>query len=81
MFSFPPAWIVIKPDRAVFDHVVTALNLPAGRIVFFDDNAANVQQARAVGIDAIRVRGTRETAEALIRVGFLSPTFLDRLGD
>jgi HAD superfamily hydrolase (TIGR01509 family) len=72
---------LIKPDRAVFDHVVAALNLPAQRIVFFDDNDANVQQARAVGVNAIRVRGIRETADALISLEVLPPTFVDRLGD
>lgn len=71
---------LIKPDRAVFEHVVGALDLPAERIVFFDDNDANVQQARAVGVNALRVRGIRETAEALVSLGALPSTFVDRLG-
>jgi glucose-1-phosphatase len=72
---------LIKPDREVFDHVIGALDLPAERIVFFDDNDANIQQARAIGVNAIRVRGVQETAEALVRLGALPSTFQDRLGN
>jgi glucose-1-phosphatase len=62
---------LVKPDREVFDHVVGTLGLPAERIVFLDDNEANVQQARAVGLTAVRVRGIRQSADALLGLGVL----------
>lgn len=46
---------LMKPDRAVFEHLVRELAAPAGSIVFFDDNPANVEAARACGIDARQV--------------------------
>jgi putative hydrolase of the HAD superfamily len=63
---------LIKPDREVFDHVLAALGLAAERIVFLDDNEANVQQAHAVGMTAVRVRGIEQTCAALMSLGVLS---------
>ncbi len=41
-----------KPDAAAYDHVVKAIGMPAQRIVFFDDLAANIEGARARGLIA-----------------------------
>ncbi len=57
---------LIKPDPAIFAHVIAALCCPPGRILFMDDNRLNVEQARAVGMVAHRVAGFSE-AEALLR--------------
>lgn len=43
---------LMKPSRAFYEEVVRRLGVPAGEIVFVDDSPANVEGARAVGIDA-----------------------------
>jgi glucose-1-phosphatase len=44
-----------KPDAAAFQFVVNEIGVPAGRIVFFDDSLANVEGARACGLQAVHV--------------------------
>lgn len=60
---------LIKPDRAVFIHVVDALGCPPERVLFLDDNRLNVEQARSVGMVAHRVAGVAETTAALLSLG------------
>ncbi len=59
---------LVKPDRAVFDHVVEALGCPAERILFLDDNQINVEGARAAGLRSERTRGIDEARSMLERV-------------
>lgn len=42
----------MKPDPAFFEHILEDLGLPAERVGFVDDVAANVEAARSVGIRA-----------------------------
>jgi len=59
-----------KPDAEAFRFVVDAIGVPAGRILFFDDLAANVDGARACGMTAVRVTSpstVRDTVAALVR--------------
>jgi putative hydrolase of the HAD superfamily len=58
-----------KPDAEAFDHVVSAMGVPASRIVFFDDLAENIEGARAAGLTAIHVRSTVDIAGALKALG------------
>jgi glucose-1-phosphatase len=60
-----------KPDAAAYDHVVKAIGVPAGRIVFFDDLAENIEGARARGLTAVHVRSPGDVAEALGALGIL----------
>ena len=62
---------LIKPDRAVFEHVADALGCPPGRVLFLDDNRLNVEQAAAVGMIAHRVAGVAETTALLVSLGLL----------
>jgi glucose-1-phosphatase len=57
---------MVKPDREIFDHVATALEVPPGRILFLDDNVVNVEQARAVGWAGAVVSGADEARSALV---------------
>lgn len=41
-----------KPSEAFYREVVQRVGLPAGELLFVDDNAANVEGARAVGMEA-----------------------------
>jgi putative hydrolase of the HAD superfamily len=58
-----------KPDAEAFDHVVQAIGVPAGRIVFFDDLTENVAGARARGLHAVQVRSSDDVARALDALG------------
>jgi putative hydrolase of the HAD superfamily len=43
---------MLKPSRAFYEEVVRRIGFPAGELVFVDDNQANVDGARAVGMEA-----------------------------
>jgi putative hydrolase of the HAD superfamily len=58
-----------KPDARAFDHVVKAIGVPAGRIVFFDDLAENIEGARARGLTAVHVASSNDVAAALAALG------------
>lgn len=54
-----------KPERASFEHVARAIGAPIGRVLFFDDLPANVEGARAAGMQAVLVRSPEDVARAL----------------
>ena len=58
-----------KPDAEAYDHVVKAIGVPASRIVFFDDSAANIEGARACGLVAVHVTSPDDVAKALAALG------------
>src|SRR3569833_3263469 len=58
-----------KPAAEAFDHVVTAIGVPAARIVFFDDLAENIEGARARGLTAVHVTSPRDVGNALKALG------------
>jgi FMN phosphatase YigB (HAD superfamily) len=58
-----------KPDQAAYDHVVGAIGVPASRIVFFDDLAANIEGARASGLMAVHVISSDDVTEAFAALG------------
>jgi len=68
-FHFPSHQIgMLKPDLEAFEHIVAALECPAERILFFDDNPMNVDGARAAGIVARRVDGPDTVRAELGRI-------------
>jgi 2-haloacid dehalogenase len=60
---------MVKPDPAIYRLCLDRNGLRAAECVFVDDNAANVEGARAVGIDAIRFTGPEALAGELERRG------------
>jgi HAD superfamily hydrolase (TIGR01509 family) len=58
-----------KPDAEAYDHVVKAIGVPAQRIVFFDDLAANIDGARARGLIGVHVTSPDSVAKALEELG------------
>jgi putative hydrolase of the HAD superfamily len=62
---------MVKPDREIFDHVVAALEVAPARILFLDDNAVNVDQARAAGWAGAMVSGADEARSALVELAVL----------
>ncbi len=61
----------IKPDARAFEHVLESLGCDAGQVLFFDDNALNVEAAGALGLRVAHVRGLAETRLALLEHGIL----------
>jgi putative hydrolase of the HAD superfamily len=59
-----------KPDAAAYDFVIKAIGAPAGRIVFFDDLAGNVDGASKQGLIAVKVSSPRCIADTLDAMGF-----------
>jgi FMN phosphatase YigB (HAD superfamily) len=57
-----------KPDTEAFQFVVDAIGVPAGRILFFDDSLANVESARACGLQAVHVTSHSTVHDALVRM-------------
>ena len=59
-----------KPDAAAYDFVIKAIGTPAGRIVFFDDLAGNVDGASKQGLIAVQVSSPQCIADTLDAMGF-----------
>lgn len=58
---------LLKPDRAIFDHVAADLDVPPAAILFLDDSQPNVDGARAAGWRAERTVGVTEALAAMAR--------------
>ena len=63
---------LVKPDREIFETVATRLPVPPDRVLFLDDNAANVTGAEASGLVARHVRGVDEARRALDAEGIIA---------
>lgn len=51
---------LLKPSREIYEATIEGIGLPAGEILFIDDNEANVMAAREAGLQArLYVPGTR----------------------
>ncbi|WP_049830559.1 HAD-IA family hydrolase, partial [Arthrobacter sp. RIT-PI-e] len=57
---------LVKPSAAVFEHVLAELGVEPGRVVFVDDNEANITTARSLGIDARLFDPGTDLARALV---------------
>jgi len=62
----------LKPDADYFTHVIEALDVPAARVLFVDDNALNVAAATRLGIVARRVAGVDGLRATLAALGLLA---------
>ncbi len=56
---------LLKPDADAFENVIAQLNVPASRILFFDDSALNVDAAVQSGLTAHIVDGPASIATYL----------------
>ena len=59
----------VKPDRAAFEIVAEALPVAPDKILFLDDNLANVESARSIGFQGEHVVGVCSALNALEVVG------------
>ena len=62
---------LIKPDPAIFQHMLERLQVAPNEAVFIDDNPANVAGAEAVGITGITYTDVTSLREALTRLGLM----------
>jgi len=62
----------VKPDSEAFEHVVSALEVPASNMLFFDDNEMNVKAAQQIGMHARRVVGYDQLLVGLTEYGILT---------
>lgn len=60
-----------KPDAVTFEHVTNAMNVAPENVLFFDDNALNVNAAKKVGIHSYLVKGKDELHRKLSELGLL----------
>jgi 2-haloacid dehalogenase len=62
---------VTKPDPRIYEHLLERFGLQAGQVFFTDDLVANVEAARALGIEAVVFRGPEPLRRDLVAAGFL----------
>ena len=60
-----------KPEPAAYQQVLQHMVVPAGSVLFFDDSPTNVDAALAAGLQAVRVHGPADVAQALQQAGLL----------
>jgi len=63
---------LVKPDPAIYRLALTRWGLAPGDTVFIDDNLANVEGARAVGMHAIPFTGEAGVRAELTALGLLN---------
>lgn len=61
-----------KPDAAAFRHVLEAIGVAAPEALLFDDLLPNIEAARAIGMQAVQVRGPEDVRQALMERGLLN---------
>jgi len=60
---------LVKPEPAIFEHLLNRYELVAGDSVFVDDLPANIQAARALGLHGVLFENARQVELALQAVG------------
>ena len=62
-----------KPQAAAFEHVLREIGVPAGEVLLFDDLVPNIESAKALGMQAVVVRGPEDVREGLVASRVISP--------
>jgi putative hydrolase of the HAD superfamily len=60
----------VKPEPAIYRHVIDAMGVPPSDTLFIDDRDENLEQARAIGIRVIRYQYVERLREDLAALGF-----------
>ena len=62
---------MVKPDRAIYDHLVETYDVVPARCLFIDDNQDNVAGARDAGWQAVKYASPDQLRRELTRRGLL----------
>jgi glucose-1-phosphatase len=62
---------LLKPDREIFEHISSVAGCTNEQVVFLDNDAVNVDQARGMGLEACKVGGVDQARAALVDLGVL----------
>jgi 2-haloacid dehalogenase len=62
---------LVKPDPAIFEHMLDKIGRKPEECVFIDDNLANVQASRALGIVSIHYQSPAQLEQELQHLGIL----------
>ena len=62
----------MKPSAGAFRVALDGMGLSATEVLFFDDSARNIEAARALGLQARRVRGPAQARDVLVQYDVLS---------
>lgn len=57
---------IIKPDKKIFELLLSKMNIQANNSIFIDDNIINVEAARSIGIEAILFEDVQQLKEMLL---------------
>lgn len=61
---------LVKPDAAIYRHLLDAYSLDAGETVFMDDKPENVEGSRAAGLPAFVFEGATKARERIFGGGW-----------
>lgn len=64
---------LVKPEREIFEYVISDLAVAPGRIAFFDDTTINVESARRAGMSAFETDGIGDLEARLRALGVINP--------
>jgi 2-haloacid dehalogenase len=65
---------VVKPDREIFELLLSRFDLRPSSTLVIDDSAPNVEGARSLGMRALRFRSPPQLRGELEQLGLLAPT-------
>lgn len=60
-----------KPEQDIFKHVIKELKMNPRSILFLDDNLANVNVSRQLGMQGFHVQGIKQVKQVLDSIGIL----------
>jgi 2-haloacid dehalogenase len=63
---------MVKPDPAIYRLALDRFGLEAARTVFIDDNAANIEGARSVGLIGLHFTDEPTLRRELVELGLLA---------
>jgi putative hydrolase of the HAD superfamily len=62
---------IMKPDRKAFEAVLHRLDVDAEAVLFLDDLQASIDTASGMGMQAVKVTGTRGGVETVRSLGLI----------
>jgi putative hydrolase of the HAD superfamily len=62
---------LVKPNPLIYHQVLKENNLKAEEVVFFDDNAANIESASTLGIDSTLIDPTTSFSQISTKINEL----------